>query len=195
MMTPAKTSSPRLLLVRHTAVDVSYAGRCYGATDLDLSQEGHAHVHEVAAEIAVYKPHRVYHSGLQRTVRLAQAIAQQHSAEKTAVIADTRLAEMNFGEWEGKSWDAIYAAGHDIARLMHEPETFAAPGGETAFAMRDRVLAWFEGVPRDGITVAVAHGGPIAVLRGVLTGTSPVDWPALMPGLGEIVALDDEQFF
>lgn len=185
--------STKLLMVRHTAVDESYAWRCYGASDLGLSPEGAAQVAGVAEELSDYCPDRIYHSGLQRARVLANATAEVVSTD-IEMIADARLAELNFGQWEGLTWDEIFASGHDIARLIHEPETFAPPDGETTFALRDRVLAWFESVPRKGVTIAVAHGGTICALRGTLLGLPAADWPALMPALGEIVPIESMYF-
>lgn len=192
-MTPLASSKSRLFMVRHTAVDTNYAGICYGARDVELSAEGRAQISSVAEQLAEYQPSRIYHSGLQRTTHLARAVADKVSYP-VKLIADPRLAEINFGAWEGETWDAIYASGQDIARLIHEPQTFSPPGGETTFTLRDRVLDWVQCLPREYVTIAVAHGGPIAALRGLLAGRPINEWPSLVPGLGEIVELDRDSF-
>ncbi|MGH1419979.1 MAG: histidine phosphatase family protein [Hyphomicrobiaceae bacterium] len=182
-------NKPRLLMVRHTAVDTDYAGRCYGARDVALSPEGQAQLSEIAAKVAAENPSRVYHSGLQRTTQMAVAIIDRTS-RPASLHTDQRLAEMNFGAWEGQTWDEIYTSGQDIARLIHEPRTFSPPGGETTFALRDRVLGWLQSVPRQDLTVAVSHGGSIAALRGALAGCPIKEWPELVPDLGEIIELN-----
>ena len=72
--------------------------------------------------------------------------------------------------------------------LIAAPDTFRPGGGETTFELRDRVMAWFEGLARaQSDIIAVAHGGPIAALRGTLSGAPISDWPALVPAYGEMV--------
>ncbi len=181
-----KTS--RLILVRHTAVDTTYTGRCYGASDVALSDEGLKQAVTLADNLASHTPTRVFHSGLQRTKHLADKIGEMTDLMP---LLDPRLAEMNFGAWEGETWDAIYESGQDIAQLLHAPDAFSAPGGETTFAMRDRMMAWFEEeLPSDGVTIAVSHGGPIAALRGTLKGAGVERWPDLIPQTGTFLVFD-----
>jgi broad specificity phosphatase PhoE len=76
-----------------------------------------------------------------------------------------------------------------LSRLIDEPETFRPPGGETTGELRDRVISWYERRPRTGLMVVVAHGGPIAALRGTLAGKAPIDWVTLIPRPGSWVRL------
>ena len=72
--------------------------------------------------------------------------------------------------------------------LITAPATFRPGGGETTFELRDRAMAWFESLNRQNDTIiAVAHGGPIAAIRGTLAGAPVHDWPSLVPGYGERV--------
>ena len=175
-----------LLMVRHTAVDPKLKGVCYGASDVELSTDGLAHIEPLADELADKAPSVIVHSGLLRSRMLAEAVARRMCLEPSF---DPRIAEFNFGEWELRKWGEIYIAGHDIARLIHEPDRFSAPGGETLFAMRDRVLAWYQGLPSASRILAVSHGGPISTLRGALAGVPPAKWPELVPGYGEHIHL------
>ncbi len=177
-----------LILVRHTKVEVQFQDTCYGASDVRLSEDGEAHARALAPELAAMNPARIFHSGLGRSKFLAELIA---SHAQTPLAKDARLAEMNFGDWELKSWDQIYAeVGHDIGRLTSEPDTFAPPGGETVHAVRDRIVAWAEELPDDGPIVAVSHGGPISALRRTLSGQGHQDWTELIPTYGEVLSFE-----
>ena len=176
-----------LVMVRHTAVHENLRGVCYGASDVDLSASGLAHIDRLATELAALAPSLIVHSGLSRARRLAESIGSR-LARKPRM--DPRIAEFNFGEWELRRWDDIHSAGHDIARLIHEPESFAPPGGETVLAMRDRVLEWYAGLPRRTRVLAVSHGGPISALQGSLSAAPPATWPSLVPGYGQAVRVD-----
>lgn len=173
-----------LLMVRHTAVDESLNGVCYGSSDVELSPDGTAHVGLIASHLALLAPAVIYHSGQTRARRLAEAVANRLGRRPRC---DRRIAEFDFGEWELRRWDEIHGEGHEIARLIQEPETFAPPGGETVLAMRDRVLAWHAELPRQTRILAVSHGGPISALRGALSGAPPHAWPSLVPAHGDCV--------
>ncbi len=173
-------------MVRHTAVCESLKGRCYGRSDVELSPAGIAAVSDISERLAEHRPTMIVHSGLSRADRLAAAVAERLAATREA---DHRLREFDFGEWELLTWDEIHASGQDIAQLIHEPDTFSAPGGETVHAMRDRVLEWYRELPGRQRILAIGHGGPISVLRGTLESIPATNWPRLVPEYGGEVRL------
>ena len=117
---------------------------------------------------------------------LAERIAERTGLTMTIEPA---LLERDFGAWEMRSWDSIYQeVGDALSGLIHEPETFRPPGGETTGELRDRVIAWYERRPR-GPDRGGRHGGPIAAIRGTLAGKAPVDWVPLIPQPGSWVRL------
>jgi broad specificity phosphatase PhoE len=175
------------MLVRHTAVDDGYAGRCYGALDVPLSPAGKLDAARLVPLLAAWRPQWVCHSDLLRTRTLAAAVA---TATGAPIRADVRLRERHFGTWEGRAWDAIYQEDpRSLDRLIEEPQTFAPPGGETTLELRDRVWAWYRELPAEARVLAVTHGGPIAALRGTLEGCDPGAWPRFIPPLGASVEL------
>lgn len=76
--------------------------------------------------------------------------------------------------------------------LTHELETYRPPGGKTTGELRDRAISWYARRLRGGLVVVVAHGGPIAAIRGTLAGKEPVDWVELIPRPGSWVRLTGE---
>lgn len=178
-------------LVRHTAVAAHWAGRCYGQSDVGLSREGRAAARELATRIAALGARRLYVSPLRRARFLAGLIVRE--AANIDLVIDARLAECHFGMWEGQTWDAIYAASGDaMMGLVTAPETFRPGGhGEATFALRDRAMAWLDAAARGpgGPVVAICHGGPIAAIRGTVAGAPVVEWPGLVPKVGEIVTI------
>ena len=94
----------KLWPLRHAPVDAA-AGLCYGASDLPCVI---GRTEAVAATIAPLLPVdiAVHSSPLQRCAMLAGAIALQRPDLSPPSI-DPRLAEMDFGAWEGQPWDAI----------------------------------------------------------------------------------------
>ena len=179
----------RIVLVRHGAVASRYDGVCYGRSDVELSDEGLRQSRAAADELAALPITHLVHSGLARARWLAELIAARISVPLTVAPA---LAEINFGQWELRTWQDIFEeTGNAMAGMIHSPATFRPPSGETVFELRDRALAWYRELPAEGFIVAVAHGGPIAALRGALTGVPVSQWPALVPQHGQWVELDE----
>ena len=145
---------------------------------------------EVAGRFAAIEPDIIVHSDLLRTRQLADGFAEVWNC---SLHADERLRELDFGSWELRPWDQIYAeTGSEMDRIVSEPNRFAPGGGETLFALRDRVLDWLAGLEGRRSVVAVSHGGPISVLWGVLGKRSVREWPALVPSYGEALLIRRE---
>ena len=182
-----KSSEHGVSIVRHPEVTPDIKGICYGATDVGLSKRGLNSIAGIAEQLSELHPTRVYHSGLTRARLLAEGIAAVADCD---LIVDVRFQELNFGAWENQSWTAIFAeVGDEIARTIHEPDTFAPPGGETVHQLRDRVLAALKDIGSEGHSVIVAHGGPISTVRGSLAGMPASQWPGLVPACGEAIHL------
>ena len=158
----------RALLVRHPPVARAWAGRCYGRSDMGWSREGQAVARALADRFADEPLAAIVHSGLRRTRRLADLVARRHSCP---IIADPRWAERDFGDWEGRTWQAIWReTGDAMDGMIHDPHGFRPGGGETGLELSNRALAaWADLPPGDPILV-VAHGGPIAAIRCAMAG-------------------------
>lgn len=180
-------SRRRVFMIRHGSVHERYLDLCYGATDVELSELGRSEMQQAAERLAELPVTHVYHSGLTRSFELAELIARPRNL---APIVAPGLREMHFGAWELQTWESIYNSMPDgLDRLLAEPDRFAPPGGETLFAVRDRVLEWYRVLPAESVIVAVAHGGTIATLRGTLSGAPVAQWFDFVPHCGQMVEL------
>jgi broad specificity phosphatase PhoE len=95
-------------------------------------------------------------SPLQRAADTAAEIA---SALGVAVEVDTRLLELDYGEWDGLRLAEVSA--QEWAQWRAEP-TFAPPGGESLAALGVRVAEFCsERLAPDATIVAVSHVSPI----------------------------------
>lgn len=167
-----------LWLLRHAPVEAA-TGLCYGATDLSCitGQTG-----VVAAAVAPLLPAgiAVRTSPLQRCATLAAALALERP-DLPPPSVDARLAEMDFGAWEGRPWDAIARSDFD-AWLSDFAQARAGVHGESTQLFMARVgAAWddWRACGRDALWVT--HAGVIrAVLllqRGVRCPGSATEWP------------------
>lgn len=173
--------SRQVLLVRHTEVALAWRGRCYGHSDMGLSRAGAAHARILARQLAQWGPDVVLHSGLRRTRILAETIA---ALTGLPAQADPAWMERDFGDWEGRSWAAIYReTGSAMDGMIDDPDGYRPGGGETTTTFAARALAAFHSLPHGRIMV-ITHGGPIAAIAGSLRGLPPRDWLALVPALG-----------
>lgn len=102
---------------------------------------------------------------------------------------DPRWLERDFGTWEGRSWHAIWRETGDLMnRLMTDPEHFHPGGGETGRALSERALAAWAALPPEP-TLVIAHGGPIAAVRGALAKAPLERMIDFVPACGEVVRI------
>jgi alpha-ribazole phosphatase len=155
----------KLYLVRHPQPDIE-RGLCYGASDVPVAEQELARVHARLRDAGLPGGLPVYASPLQRCALLARRMQQAD------LHVDARLAEMDFGHWEMRAWDAI---------PRHEVDAWAAdllyyrPGGaECVLEVARRVSAFVGELRQAGHAQAllVCHAGTIRLLsamRGGLT--------------------------
>ena len=147
-----------LTLVRHTRPLVP-DGVCYGVTDLDLAP---TFEEEAARVVGALPPvERLVTSPLGRCRRLADRIA---AAQSLAPVVDPRLKEMDFGTWEGVSWDAIP---RDEMEAWAADFLHARPhGGESVHMLHERARAAIADYRATGLShIVVTHAGVIKAVR------------------------------
>lgn len=108
---------------------------------------------------------QVISSPLIRCAEFASAFARQRSLPLTF---DTRLKEIHFGQWEGRSAAELMAEDPEaLARFWRDPDAYPPPSGESLAHFRARVLdAWNDILSAyvDQHILIVTHGGVIRVL-------------------------------
>lgn len=118
----------QVYLVRHTTPQVA-AGTCYGQSDIPLNldlfpKECAQVISKLPAGLDAW-----YASTLQRCTQLAHQISPIHQT-------DTRLMEMNFGDWEMQKWNDIDA---DSLKIWSENFVEArTPNGENYLDLHAR---------------------------------------------------------
>jgi len=183
--TPLRASR-KLWLVRH-ATPLIAPGVCYGA--LDVAADVHA-TQAAAEQLAAALPPRacVWSSTLQRCEQLAQAV--QGLQPDLIIKSDARLREMNFGRWEGLSWDAIGPAA--LKAWTDDFARYAPGGGESVNAFMQRIAAAFDetcaALAPGHDAVWITHGGVIRAAALIASGVryvgSAARWPQGVPDFG-----------
>ena len=102
----------------------------------------------------------LYSSPLLRCVLLANYI--KDNSEINAVNEDSRLMEMNFGDWEMKNWDVIPP--DDFTPWMTDFVNVRVPNGESFTDLNDRVIDFMHNELQQTNSkpvIIVAHAGVI----------------------------------
>jgi len=152
-------------LVRHGQTDWNLQGRYQGQSDVPLNAAGLMQAQVLARRLAGERFDAIYTSDLARARQTAEAIA---ALQKLPVHLDTRLREINLGEWEGMLVDTISAryAGLWQQRQV-DPARMQAPGGETAGQVLLRITAALDdislGYPSARVLI-VSHGLALATI-------------------------------
>lgn len=166
-----------LALIRHTRARIA-PGICYGRTDV-FADPGQPEEAEILRRLAALRPCVIWTSPASRCHGLA---LRARAATGADLAVDTRLLELDFGDWEGRRWDEISRADLDV--WAADPIGFAAPGGETGAALIARASAAYNDIAASSAPQAViSHAGPLRVLIARATGTE-IDLLRPGPALG-----------
>ena len=177
----------RLLLIRHAEPDEDARGRCYGRLDVGLSPTGIASAERLAESLRPVQLDAVYVSPRLRAVQTATALGGNRTV-------DDRLRELDFGQFEGRTYDEIEREQPEFFRSwMETPTLVRFPGGESYAELRERVAAAVDEIvaANDGRTVAlVSHGGVIRAALAVALGLPDERAFALDVGYARVSVVD-----
>ena len=160
----------RVLFIRHAQTEM--AGRFCGHSDPDLNTQGRMQLTSLTGLLSAEPIDIVYSSDLRRASATAQGIA---AVRQIPQVVRPALREIDFGQWEGMSWEQIEQMDPEYARKwMGRYPHLAAPSGESFQAFEARVLEEVKFLldgNRRPIAV-VTHGGVLRVVLRHLCGQS-----------------------
>ena len=140
----AQTSSGDsiLFLMRHGAI--ATPGILAGKTDIALSELGREQVSTALASIEEVE--RCISSPLIRCHQSANRFCQQQSLP---LAVDSRIQEMNFGDWDGRPYQDLWAMSacsptSSIGDFWQNPWQNPPPNGETMENFVSRVDSWWQ---------------------------------------------------
>ncbi len=169
-------------VLRHAPTGWNAEGRLQGSTDIPLSSAGEAAAKSWRLPAPADRWRRMC-SPLQRARRTAELVQPP-----APVMLDSRLREMSFGVWEGKSVAQLRAEGGEtFAAAERLGLDFHPPGGESPRLAMARIAGWAREIASSGEPlVAVSHKAAIRALLALatgwdMTGRQPVklDWKCL----------------
>jgi broad specificity phosphatase PhoE len=154
-----------LFLVRHGQTGWNKEGIFRGTKDVPLDAVGKEEALSVGKRLKEEGITAVFSSPLSRAKETAEAIARFHKIEVQLLAG---LIDLNFGEWEGQSLEAVKKRYPDLyQQWLQAPHEVIFPGGEGLDVVRSRVMGAVEGIierhPQE-VVVLVSHRVVLKVL-------------------------------
>ena len=166
----------RIVLIRHGCAPGAPTGSFVGRTDLPLSPEGLEQVRGLVPLVRRAAPGVCYCSPLRRARQSGELLCQ---ALSLTARPDEDLREIDFGAWEGKTFEEVAAASpRAVKQWAQFDHKFAFPGGESLggfLARVRRVARRLAADPADTV-LAVTHGGVIRMMICHFLGLRPRDY-------------------
>ena len=160
-----------ILFVRHGQTEANRQRLALGRADPPLTERGVEQADALSARLASIEVASVFASPLLRARQTAAPIAAAVGAE---VVVDDRLIELDYGEWDGRSFPDLPPDA--LARWRTDP-TFAPPGGESLRTVASRVAGFCTELLDGPTVVAVSHVSPIkAAVTWALGASEELGW-------------------
>lgn len=150
-----------IYLVRHGHTEVADEGIVAGFNDVHLSAQGKSSLTALSKSIEKLQFDTHYSSDLIRTKQSMELLTQ------APYVCDERLKELNFGDWEGMSWNEVHKQQPEILNTWSSDwVNNHPPNGETFSALAARCKSWLmeQSLEDNKVILATAHGGSIRAL-------------------------------
>ena len=167
----------QIYLIRHPRPLIE-PGICYGRLDVAIAEDLAPVVARLRAVLPAGIP--VFSSPLRRARELAEAL-------HPAPCFDTRLQEIDFGDWEGRPWDKIERAALDA--WAADVLNFTPPGGESPRQLRARALEFVADLGNQSAAL-VTHAGVIRSLLGHWHGLTLAEWTTIKLEFGSLTPVE-----
>ena len=152
----------KLYIIRHGQTDWNVEGKIQGRQDIPLNAAGRSQAEMLAKGMEKRPVTAIYSSPQIRAMETAETLAR---AQGVTVIPVPELAEIGYGDWEGRTASDILAKERKLyEEWWQHPATVAPPGGETLNQVDERCRQAWDMI-RSGMkgdTAVVAHGGTLA---------------------------------
>ena len=167
-----------ILLIRHGESQAAHMEKPFplvnGHADPDLAENGHEQAERLAQRLAKEHIDALYVTSLCRTAQTAAPLAERLGL---APQVEPDLREVNLGEWEAGVFRKMVADNHPIAEQMWAQERWdVIPGAEPAEVFTARTSGALKRIAAahpDQRVAVVTHGGVIAALLAMATGSRP----------------------
>lgn len=169
-------------LLRHGKTKYNGKGLLLGKTDIGLMDKNDSDLLKWVQYLKHKPIKQMISSGLKRTEE-SLLLIRQYIDQDIPYSADERLRELDFGDWELKSYDWLYQNERELfEKWLANPYLNPPPRGETLTELKERLISFFEAlvVKKDDVSngdlddtsddtddssmLIITHGGPIQLL-------------------------------
>lgn len=166
----------RVYFARHGETDWNALQHIQGSRDIPLNATGRAQARLLADRLADEHAHivRIYTSPLCRAAETAETVAARLRCDCKILPG---LAEIDFGDWEGRSWKAVRESDPAaFAYFQAHRRTQRPPHGESCQDALDRLLpdvgrVLRSAAPRGGELLFLTHSAVLKAFLCHLNGT------------------------
>lgn len=172
-----------IYLIRHTSVDVP-AGYAYGQTDVPLRPSFNQEADTVKQMLEGMEFDHVWTSPLTRCVRLASYCGYLNAQK------EDRIKELNFGDWEMKSWEELSSDPCSEA-WFDDWINVRTPNGESLQDQYNRVSSFLDDLRNSNHkkVCVFSHGGVLTCARVYMGEYDLKDAFKNVPSYGSIIRL------
>lgn len=159
-----------LVLVRHGRTQWNVDKRYLGHTDIGILDRSSTELSALKKQLKDRMFHSIFCSDLKRcqeTLEYIYPTSQDH------IILDNRLREMDFGDWEGQTYEQLRLV-DDYCNWLDDPQSITPPNGESWLEFKERIENFMETltsllkdeehVNSSSAILIVTHGGVIRQL-------------------------------
>lgn len=168
----------RLILVRHAVTDDNELAKLSGYTDSTISENGKKQIDQLTKYLREEKIDKIYTTTSSRTKDTVSQIIENNLAD---VFETKELAEINFGDFEGKDFEYIQKNHpEEFDKMIEEGYKYKYPNGESLIECYDRVSKEISSIlqkDKSETILICSHGGTIRnILTYLISNTLEYHW-------------------
>ena len=161
---------------------IAAEGFCIGQTDIKVDRRKLKRLaNKIEHFVRLHRlPKVIWVSPLQRSLKVGQILAQRGFQYKIA----SELAEIDFGEWDGRAWEQMTK--QEIDDWCDDFANFAPDNGESLQQLFNRVESWLDKVSseKQSPVLIIGHAGWINAAKMLADGEAvpevAAEWPPSM---------------
>ena len=148
----------KLIIVRHGQTQMNVEGIFFGKLNPGLNEHGKMQCKRTAEILKKYDYDAIYSSDLLRAAETAELV----NYSKLPITFDKRLQEIDFGIFEGLSYNEIQEKyPEECEKSKNEWKTFDFVTGESLVELQNRAVKFVESLDKTKDNLVVTHWGVI----------------------------------
>lgn len=157
----------KLILVRHALTNDNQSSRLSGHIDSSVSEDGKKQIKKLTDYLKNVHIDKIYTTTSKRT---KDTVYELSNLKSINIIEKENLKEINFGDFEGMTFDEIkFKHPEEFQKMINEGYNYKYPNGESLIMTYGRVAKEVDEIildNKDKTVLVCSHGGTI---RNIIT--------------------------